>query len=105
MNPAKFSPKDAKIIRDNPAKSPAELLVAGLSKKAFERLKAERVLSTVVDIKPVKVESAKDIVLISRKPETKFMLLKNLRTKIVTKVSSRTANMLLSVYPKEYKTL
>ena len=33
-----YSPKDAKIIRDNEGKSPYELLELGLSQRAFDRL-------------------------------------------------------------------
>lgn len=48
MEPVKYSNRDAKIIKDNPGKSPYELQSLGLSNKGFERYMAQQ--STGADV-------------------------------------------------------
>lgn len=105
MNTIKFSPKDTRIIKENPSKSPDELLAAGISKKAYERLKAEYRQVPMQNIVPVKVEAIQGAAIIKQKQPQKFVLLRNLRTGLTARLRKVTADMLLSTYPKNYKTV
>lgn len=104
MNTLTFSNRDNKIIKDNPGKTAYELLMAGLSKKAFSKLVAALEMPGK-EIEPLSIETTGKVTVLRSKVNKKFVLLRNLRTEIVTRVSNRTADMLLRIYPKEYKTL
>lgn len=102
MNPLKFSPKDAKIIRDNPGKSPDELLELGLSLKAFARLpepsdKMPAPVAASPIIIPVSVQSA------AKEIHGNTVKLKRLKEDTVVEMGFRSAQMLASKYPKEFR--
>lgn len=102
MNPLKFSPKDARIIRDNPGKNPDELLELGLSLKAFARLPepsiktSAPVVATPV-IVPVSVQSA------NKEIRSNIVKLKRLKEDTIVEMGFKAAQMLASRYPTEFR--
>lgn len=64
MDNKAYSPKDAKIIRDNEGKTPYELLELGLSQKAFTRLTsdlAEQAAAPTASQVSASVQTAKNL--------------------------------------------
>jgi hypothetical protein len=102
MDLKKFSPKDAAVIRRNPGKSPKALLEMGLSRKAYERLQEEAVNVSAAILEPVRIEKKASTTtgmvnqLLTRR-------IQNLRTGNILNLRSKTVELLLSVYPNEYK--
>jgi hypothetical protein len=56
MEPVKFSNRDAKLIRDNPGKSPYELKEMGLSNPGFEKLMSQPSTGIVIEADPALTE-------------------------------------------------
>jgi hypothetical protein len=48
MESIRYAPRDAKIIKDNPGKSPYELQALGISDKAFEKLMSQPTTETEI---------------------------------------------------------
>lgn len=96
MKTKRFSPRDAKLIRDNPDKDPDELLELGLSQKAYSRLqeKQDEILQPVSITKSAPAQQQKSIVAMS-----------NMRTGRVVHIGYKAASMLSAKYPKEFKIL
>ena len=60
MDLSNFSNRDAKIIRDNPTKTPFELVRLGLSPRAFERLLNESKEAIKEEKPPIQMPPAKE---------------------------------------------
>lgn len=104
----RFSPKDAKIIRDNQEKTAEELLALGLSQKAYSRLKESSDENAAVNdpIQPVSVEQVD----IARSfnvnmPHDGQVKLHNLSTGNVVAMGHKSAVLLSTKYPQSFKIL
>src|SRR4051812_5134390 len=58
MESIRYAPRDAKIIKDNPGKSPYELQALGISDKAFEKLMSQPTTETEILSDPSLEESS-----------------------------------------------
>ena len=60
MNLKNYSPKDARLLKDNEGKTPDELLVLGLSQRGYRRLLEDNIAveqSNSATLQPLSVES------------------------------------------------
>jgi hypothetical protein len=108
MEQKKFSPKDARLIRNNPEKSPDDLLVLGLSKAAYNRLRNESQTVEVVEqvLQPAKVEKAgTPYRLPNGQISNHVVRLHNKYTDVVIKMGYRAAKFLSSQNPKQFEIL
>lgn len=74
MKTKRFAPKDAKLIREHPDATPAELLEKGLSKKAYQRLAEQKEV-----LQPVKVEQV-------QQPKGNTVRMLNMRTGRIVRI-------------------
>jgi hypothetical protein len=102
MEAKKFSPKDAKLIRENPGKSPGELSSLGLSKSAYNKLTENTV--TVAILEPVKVETLVQRLQAARTPNHVVRLL-NKSTNVVVELGHRAANSVKKMCPDQFEIL
>ena len=91
MTQKRFAPKDAKIIRDNPGKSPEELTASGLSKNKR--------------IEPVKIEQAALPAKATGRTPNHVVRLLNKATRVVVELGFRTASALSKHNPNQYQIL
>ncbi|WP_276135020.1 hypothetical protein [Polluticoccus soli] len=103
METKKFSPKDAKLIRDNPHSAPEELSTLGLSKAAYNRL-TENTVTSIQNLQPVKVEAAPQQPQPGRRPNHVVRML-NKATNVVTELGYRAALSVSSTYPDKFEIL
>ncbi len=104
MDLKKFSPKDAKIIRDNPGRTADELLDLGLSQKATQRLKDAASSTNVQVLQPVMVEALPSPKEKRYNPELKSIVrLMNMNTGRVVSIGHRTAERLIEAFPNQFK--
>ncbi|OSZ79112.1 hypothetical protein CAP35_12925 [Chitinophagaceae bacterium IBVUCB1] len=107
MNITKYSPKDARIIRDNEDKTPDELLALGLSQRGYRRLlehtiEVEETRSAV--LQPVSVEAVSlTHVRISPADMPARINLHNKKTGRVVMMGYKAATMLAEKYPNEFE--
>ena len=105
MTQKKFSPKDAKLIRDNPDKSPEELAILGLSKAAYGRFTAKVPVLADGPLQPVKIEHASLSAKAAGRIPNHIVRLLNKATQVVVELGFRTASSLSKQYPNQYQIL
>lgn len=103
METKKFSPKDAKLIRDNPGNSPEALLTLGLSNAAYNRLR-ENIVTSTQKLQPVKVEAAPQQMPTGRKSNHVVRML-NKSINVVTELGYRAAVSVSNIYPDKFEIL
>lgn len=107
MNIKKFSPKDARIIKDNEGKTPDELLTLGLSQRGYRRMledsvEVEQTNSTL--LQPVSVQAVSlTPVSISPADMPKRINLYNKRSGRTVLMGYKAAAMLADKYPHEFE--
>jgi hypothetical protein len=105
MTQKRFSPKDAKIIRDNPGKSPGELTALGLSKAAYGRLVTQPPVSIDTPIQPVKIEHAALPAKATGRTPNHVVRLLNKATQVIVELGFRAASSLCKHNPNQYQIL
>lgn len=107
MNIKKFSPKDARILKDNEGKTPEELLALGLSQRGYRRLledsvEVEQTNSTL--LQPVSVQAVSlTPVPISPADMPKRINLYNKKSGRTVLMGYKAAAMLADKYPHEFE--
>lgn len=107
MNTKKFSPKDARILKDNEGKTPDELLALGLSQRGYRRLledsvEVEQTNSTLLQPVSVQAVSLKPVP-ISPADMPKRINLHNKKSGRTVLMGYKAAAMLADKYPHEFE--
>lgn len=107
MNLKKFSPRDARIIKDNEGKTPDELLALGLSQRGYRRILEDSVeveQSNSVLLQPVSVEAVSlSPVPISPADMPRRINLYNKKSGRTMLMGYKAAAMLAEKYPNEFE--
>ncbi len=109
MEYKKFSPRDAKLLKDNEGKTPDELRALGLSERAYRRLLADSIAITQPDadtviIQPVSVAQV-NIHAVEPKlyVQNKRVQLHNKKTGSTVTMGYKAATLLAEKYPAEFE--
>ncbi len=107
MNLKNYSPKDARLIKDNEGKSPDELLALGLSQRAYRRLLEEAIdieQTASAVLQPLSVEAINLKAVQAPKGELpKRINLYNKKSGRVVLMGYKAAAMLAEKYPNEFE--
>lgn len=107
MNLKNYSPKDARLIRDNEGKTPDELLALGLSQRGYRRLLEDSIAVQQTEsnlLQPLSVEAVNlKAVAIPITALPKRINLHNRKSGRVVLMGYKAAAMLTEKYPNEFE--
>lgn len=107
MNLKNYSPKDARLIKDNEGKTPDELLALGLSQRGYRRLLEESIdveQTTGAVLQPLTVEAFNlKAVQLSKGEMPRRVNLHNRKSGRVVLMGYKAAVMLAEKYPNEFE--
>lgn len=107
MNTKKFSPKDARLMKNNEGKTPDELLALGLSQRGYRRLLEDGIeieQTNSVLLQPVSVQAVSlSPVSISPADIPKRINLYNKKSGSTVLMGYKAAAMLAEKYPNEFE--
>lgn len=107
MNLKNYSPKDARLLKDNEGKTPDELLVLGLSQRGYRRLLEDNIAveqSNSATLQPLSVEAINlHAVVLQTADNRKRVNLHNRKSGRVVLMGYKAATMLAEKYPNEFE--
>lgn len=107
MNLKNYSPKDARLIKDNEGKTPDELLAIGLSQRGYRRLLEDSIeiaQSNSATLHPVSVEAVNlQAVKLPSEPLPRRINLYNKKSGRAVLMGYKAAAMLAEKYPNEFE--
>lgn len=107
MNLKNFSPKDARLIKDNEGKTPDELLTLGLSQRGYRRLLEDSIdveQTVSATLQPISVEAVNLQAVVLQAIDTrKRVNLHNKKSGRVVLMGYKAAAMLAEKYPNEFE--
>jgi hypothetical protein len=107
MNLKNYSPKDARLIKDNEGKTPDELLALGLSQRGYRRLLEESInveQTNGATLQPLSVEAINlHAVVLQAVDNRKRVNLHNRKSGRVVLMGYKAAAMLAEKYPNEFE--
>jgi hypothetical protein len=107
MNLKNYSPKDARLIRDNDGKTPDELLDLGLSQRGYRRMLEDNIAVKQTEnttLQPLSIEAVNLKTVAMPKTELpKRINLHNRKSGRVVFMGYKAAAMLAEKYPNEFE--
>lgn len=107
MNLKNYSPKDARLIKDNEGKTPDELLTLGLSQRGYRRMLEESIdveQTNGTTLQPLSVEAVNlHAVVLKAIDNRRRVNLHNRKSGRVVLMGYKAAAMLAEKYPNEFE--